>query len=305
MLALAPLLLAALTPARVLADDAAAAFARGTRHFEARDYLAAIAAFESAYKLRPHHAVQCSIARCYENLLKPVEAAEHYRRCLTEGADRSSIAKRIRTSLAEVEKKITFVDVLSPKAVGTIFVDGAPAGVTPKRIALNPGRHILEVRREGARPATATLTTLGGEQKTVVLEPTSGSSAPHSAPVPPAVRRGPSPPLVVAAAEPPARPRRRLHPAGFWTAAGVSVALAGSAIALGALTLKKQSAYNEHPTKEALDSFKSMRLATNVLWGVAAAAAGTGTVLFFFTDFRGEARRSSVAGAGLGIGGVF
>jgi hypothetical protein len=201
-----------------------------------------------------------------------------------------------------VEKKITYLDVVSPKASGTIFVDGAPVGVTPKRIALNPGRHVVEVRREGARPAATTLSTLGGEQKTVVLEPES-TTAPQSAPAV-AVKRAP-PVTVTRVAEPTARPRRRLRPAGFWIVAGVSAALAGTAAVLGGLTLKKQSAYNEHPTKEALDSFKSHRLATNVLWGVAAAAAGTGTVLFFFTDFSGEARRSSVAGAGLGIGGVF
>jgi hypothetical protein len=61
------------------------------------------------------------------------------------------------------------------------------------------------------------------------------------------------------------------------------------------------SDYEANPTKEGYDDFVSRRLVTNVFAGVTAAAAATGTVLFFYTDFR-RARGSEAPATALGLG---
>jgi hypothetical protein len=281
-------------------DDAAAqAFAAATKYFQQKDYLRAIAEFQRAYKLRPLHQVQCSIARCHENLNQVVEAAEHYRRCLREGAEQTAMRARIQASLKAVEARISWVDVVGSEG-GTLYVDGLPAGLTPRRQALNPGRHVLEVRREGWRSARAVVETLGGEQRSVTLKIEKlGEPSVVTPPVVPATA-----PATAPEPETPPRGRRHLSQAWFWTAAGLSAALAGAAIALGVLSINARSDYESNPTKDGLDRFLQRRMITNVLWGLAGAAAVSGTVLFFFTDFRGEGSRREVS-AGLGLGGRF
>jgi len=99
--------------------------------------------------------------------------------------------------------------------------------------------------------------------------------------------------------------RRRLSQLWFWGGAGVTAVLAVTAIGLGAQTLKDRSDYEDDPTREGLDRFKSRRLATNVLWGLSAAAAAGTTVLFFYTDFGGRDETRRTSSYGVGLRGVF
>jgi len=155
------------------------------------------------------------------------------------------------------------------------------------------------VRREGWRTARIVVETFSGEQRSVSLTLEKLKEEPTS---PPAVAASTAP-----APEPgPEKPksRRHLSQAWFWSTAGLSVALAGAAIALGVLSINARSDYESNPTKDGLDRFLQRRMITNVLWGVAGAAAVSGTVLFFFTDFHGEGGRRELS-AGLCLGGRF
>ncbi len=280
-------------------NEAASAFARGQALHAKGDYASAIAAFERAYQLKPHHAVLCSIALCYEQMNRFVEAAAQYRRCLSEGAERSAKAASVKQALKAVEGKINYVEVKSPGAGGSVFVDGVAHGAAPQRVPLDPGRHVIEVRREGATTATATLRVVSGEERTLTLVPAAPAATSKPQVVAPAL---PPPARSEPVAEP--RSRRRLSPAWFWTSVGLTVALGGAAAVMGGLTYKTASDYDKTPTKEGYDTFMSRRLATNVLAGVALAAAGTGTVLFFFTDFSRRRQGEEVA-AGIGLRGSF
>lgn len=278
-------------------DGAASAFARGRALFARHDYVGAIAAFERAYRLRPHHAVQCSIAHCYEQLNRFVESADHYRRCLEQGAARARNAKQVQRSLEQVTARISWVAVDGGPEGGTLFVDGVSRSATPCRVPLDPGQHMLEVRRPGFAPASMRLTTLTGEERSVSLIPT---------PVATRVEPGPrvSDPRPVPQDDRPEKPsRRRLSPAWFWTTVGITVALAGAAAVVGGLTYKAHSDYNDAPTRDGYDAFVQRRLVTNILAGLAVAAGATGTVLFFYTDLRG--RRGPETVAGIGVGGTF
>jgi hypothetical protein len=277
-------------------DLASEAFARGKKLFEQRRYVNAIAAFKEAYRVRPHFIVQCSIARAYENLSNVVKAAEHYRRCLEEGAkDNEAMAGKVRASLAAVEERITWVEINSPGKGGKVYVDGQPVGTAPQRVPFNPGQHVVEVRRKGAQTASTTVQTLGGETKTIKLVPKD-----EAAPATQAVAN--------VRPEPAGPERRKLAPLWFWSAVGLTGALAVVTTVLGIQTLGARSDYEDEPTESGLDRFKDYRLATNVMVGLTAAAAGGTAVLFFYTDFSSKERAGDGRQAmtvGLGIRGTF
>jgi hypothetical protein len=281
-------------------DTAAKEFASGKRLAKEGKHLRAIAAFEKAYAAQPHFYVQCSIARCYEQMKQVVKAADHFRSCLKLGADKASIAPEVVAALKKAEGQIAWVEVKSPGAGGTIEVDGRARGKTPKQIPLDPGSHVVVVRREGAVPASATLLLYSGETRSVTLIPEGPSPAPGQTGK--TTRATTAKPAVTATSGP--RPRRRLSQVWFWSAAGVTASLAVAGIILGAQTLSLQSDFEEEPSHDALDRFKSRRLATNIVWGLAAAAAGAGTVLYFYTDFKGTGvrpeggKRALVVGVG-------
>jgi hypothetical protein len=289
--------LAAPAPAAAdVAREAAAAYARGQKLFKEHKFVGAIATFERAYELKPHFYVQCIIARCYQNLNNMVKSAAHYRRCLDEGAARDAMAQRVTTSMKAVQAQITWVKVVSPGRGGTIHLDGVAMGEAPRRIAINPGRHVIEVRREGARPASAKLNTVGGEEREISLVPTDPN--PAQTLVPDEVEQ--DEPVVTD------RPSRRgLSQVWFWSAVGLTAALAVATAILGAQTAGLRSDFDDDPTQAIADEFYARRRLTNVFLGLAAAAAASGTVLYFFTDFggsdggRGDAERALLVGAGL------
>jgi hypothetical protein len=276
-------------------SPAAKAFTRGKQLLEERSYVDAIAAFEQAYRLKPHFFVQCSIARCYENMNRYVQAAERYRRCLSEGAARDKLGPRVQRSLSRVEAKIAWLNVRSPGGGGTIFVDGKAQGEAPGRIAVDPGSHAVEVRREGAKPASTSERVRAGETKTLTLVPETPrpeATAPSSLPVA-AVDRPPG--------------RGGLHPAWFWTTAALTAALTATFIVLGVQSFQLRADYEDDPTEQGYQTFRDRRRLTNIFIGLAGAAAAGGTALFFFTDFRGEQRdpTASVTLLGLGLRGTF
>jgi len=269
-------------------------FARGTRLFKERDFLGALEAFSEAYKLAPHFLLQCNIARCQERLSDMVRAAEHYRRCLAEGAEKTPGGAKVKAALALVEARISRVLVQSPGAGGTVYVDGKSRGEAPQRLALNPGDRVIEVRRPGATTASTTLSARGGEQQTLTLVPTEPTVS-RPAPPPPATQPTPPPP-----------PRKRVHQAWFWTMASLTVGLGVASGLVGWRALSARDDYVVSPTRDGYNSARDLRLVTNLLWGAAVATGITATTLGFFTDFRRSPRTSGEETAlSLGLRGTF
>lgn len=102
---------------------------KGARHFNRGEYDQAISAFEEAYKFKPHFMVQCNIARCYEMKGAYDKAAEHYRRCLDEGARGSPAEGEVKRSLQEVEQRVQKAEQQP---------EGEPAA--PRQPTVIPGR---------------------------------------------------------------------------------------------------------------------------------------------------------------------
>ncbi|MBW2532653.1 MAG: PEGA domain-containing protein [Deltaproteobacteria bacterium] len=278
-------------------DPAARAFARGTRLFKQMDYQGAVEAFGRSYKLAPHFLTLCNMARCHARMNDMVKAAETYRRCLQDGGGESKMSERLANDLAKVEARITSLRVTSAGQGGTVHVNGRAVGQTPQTIPLNPGSHVIEVRRDGAKPASATVQARGGQS---TLELTPVDLAP---PTPPAV-----PVLVEPEPEPKPEPEPRsgLSSTWFWVGAGTTVALAAASTVMSVLTLKASQDFDDGPTWDGYNKVIDYRLVTNILWGATAAVGGTTTVLFFFTDFGGKASDDDEAASlGIGIRGRF
>jgi hypothetical protein len=263
-------------------SDASLSFKEGQKLFDSADYLGAIDSFEKAYRLRPHFSVLCNIALCHERRSDMIEAARYYKRCRDESAGKSGQA--VENSLKRVEARITWIKVTS-SAGGMIYVDGKQHQPAPARIAVNPGSHVIEVRKEGAEPVSATVKTRGGEERELDLSP--AVSKPKEKP----------------------RKRRKLHQAYFWSAAGLTFALAVAATITGIQTLGIRDDYEDSPSRDLLDRGRNRRLATNVLWGLAAVTAAGTTTLYFFTDLPWKKKRDRDAveevSIGVGVQGVF
>lgn len=270
------------------AAEASRAFREGQKLFEEADYLGAIESFERAYSLRPHFKVLCNIALCNERIGDMVKSAKFYQRCLQDGAEKTDEAEAVRNTLKRVEARITWVEVTSAKG-GTVYLDGRAMGPPPKRIPVNPGSRVIEVRLAGHAPTSTTIRTRGGEEHKLDLTPTLPTKGDG--------RSGGR--------------RRPLSQVWFWSAAGLAATCTIIATILGVKTLGIRDDYEANPSQELLDKGKSTRTATNVFWGLAAAAAGTATVLFFYTDFGSGPRDKAAAGFdrervfGVGVRGTF
>lgn len=283
---------------------AAKVYAEGKTMFKAKDYVGALEAFEKAHELRPHFLVQCNIARCYERLGRMVQAAEHYRRCLTDGAGKTRQARKIKRALKQVESRVTWIEVESPGEGGTVYVNGQEMGPTGMPISVNPGTAVVEVRRKGATPAQTTVKARGGKTIKLTLIPKTIAVA---RPPP-----GPDPPDKPRPDKPVEPERKGLSQVWFWIGAAVTVALTLTYVITGAQALRLKSDYEESPTRDGYNDAIARRTLSNVFFGLAGAAAGTTTVLFFFTDFGGASKGKERAPDlddevvfGLGLRGTF
>jgi PEGA domain len=311
------LLIAAPTQAK-RKGEAARAYDEGERLYKETDYEGAIKAFTRSHSLHPHYLITCNIARCHERLSDMVKAAESYRRCLTEGGGASGQAAAIRKAMESVETQIAWIRITTSGGHGTAYVDGKRFGATPKRVALNPGTHRIEVRRKGAQPAVATIEADIGEKRTVELTPK--AKAATAATVDPTQEEesgegdegdgdGDGDGQTGDGTE--EDEPRGLSQLWFWSAAAVTVGLAIVGTVFGVQTLEANDAYNEEPTEAGYNDVIDKRLLTNVFLGLALGVAATSTVLFFYTDFSGGKQSADLGGPqqgmtlGLGLAGRF
>jgi len=267
------------------AGPAAQAFARGAKLFKQLDYKGAIEAFEASYKLSAHYLTLCNIARCHERRNDMIKAAEHYERCMKQGGKTSRKHLRFEKSLMNAWLLIATVRVTSPGKGGIVYIDGRSRGAAPVEVKLNPGSHVFEVRRTGAKPARATIEISGGERSLKLIP---------LAQAPPTLPKQPHQP---SSAQPEPPERSGLSSTWFWVGAGVTAGLAAAAAIVGGLTIKADGDFDDGPTWDGYDKVLDLRLVTNILWGTTAAAAGVTTVLFFYTDFGGADEASDEADA--------
>jgi tetratricopeptide (TPR) repeat protein len=139
------------------ANEARAHFEQGVAHFEEGRYSEALAEFRDAYRIRPHPSVLVNLANCYQNLGRPVEAAQHFERYLRDarGSLDSAATAEVQRALGASRASIGTIEIYGPAGVG-VHVDGNDVGTTPlsRPIEVNPGMHVVEFRGTNGRVFT-------------------------------------------------------------------------------------------------------------------------------------------------------
>jgi hypothetical protein len=170
------------------APAAAEAFREGAERYQRGEYSLAAQSFRRAQGLAPHPYTRFNLARSLEaagELAEALATWEAYRaevRAPDDVRDAESRIAALRERPVEV-----FVASEPLGASLTVDADPAPSGVTPLRVRLRPGAHVLLLRREGHRERVqrVEVSPATPQDVTVRLEPEAPASpAPQPVPAP-------------------------------------------------------------------------------------------------------------------------
>ncbi|MDD5308880.1 MAG: PEGA domain-containing protein [Deltaproteobacteria bacterium] len=194
-------------------DEAKARFQEGVALFSKEDYPGALAAFEESYRLAPKPTVLYNVGMCEKALYRYTDSTATFRKYLAEGGDKIKADRRkeVEAAMAEMAGLMGRLRLEDAPDGAEVRVNGIAAGMTPlaQQVALDPGRHALEVSKPGFEPLRIEITVISGAEvpvraalspvKTVVIEPVAPPIAPPAlvvlpAPKPVAVKAPPSPP---------------------------------------------------------------------------------------------------------------
>jgi len=305
------LVIAGLSHARAQddAERARVAFDRGVRTFQENNFSDALEAFQEAYRLRPHPAVQVNIANCFLNLDRPVEASTHFQQYLQEAGDSVPRARRteVEQELERARAEIATLAITGPPGVG-VSLDDTSRGVTPLEapIEINPGTHRVVLTAPDGRQRTERIIAVDGQR--IALDvgalPTAGSESAIALPV--------------AAPPHPNEPSDRSDgpgvPVGTWIAGGTALVALGVAIVFGANALSQASEFDsivediqsrrrndpQIPRLQAegqavADAQERNALIADISLGVAAVSATIAIVLWLTADEGGDSPPVSAA----------
>jgi hypothetical protein len=248
---------------------ARALFDEGVRAYAAGRYYDAIDRFTETARIYPNQQLSFNIAKAYDNLGHRSAALCFYREYLRSSSDPPDAAK-VTARVEELERALAErgvqqLTVLSEPSGATVVLDGEPVGLSPWTGESWPGRHRVELKREGYVTA---------EQ---VVELDAHRAAELELTLEPAAKRPASPP--VATATPATVPGVRVV---TWAALAVATTTLGTAVVI-----------------EVADDREARGIAPASAFfaGIGAAAAATGGVLLYF-----DLAASSPGERGLSIG---
>ncbi|WP_240359618.1 TonB-dependent receptor domain-containing protein [Pyxidicoccus trucidator] len=172
LLILSLLLLASPVLADNNADEADIAFELGNEAYSKGQYAEALRSYFTSYRLVPNRNVLFNIARCFEALNKFNEAYRYYNDLLTEDLP-SDDAAEVSRSVERLRPKVALVRVTTNPKGADVYVDRMDLGSrgrSPQTLALTPGRHKIMVKKDGYRPAEATLALVRGRETEQTFE---------------------------------------------------------------------------------------------------------------------------------------
>jgi hypothetical protein len=130
------------------------AFGRGVHALDESRFAEAAAAFEQSYSLNPAPVAQFNLAFAYRGLGRHLDAIATLERFLQSPGN--TPADRVQAGRVELESlraTIARLRVTCVPSTAAVLVDGRPATVTDDgAILLDPGRHAVELSRDGFRP---------------------------------------------------------------------------------------------------------------------------------------------------------
>jgi outer membrane receptor protein involved in Fe transport len=159
LLALSLLLAPCLAWANNTADEADVAFELGNEAYAKGNYNEALRSYFTSYRLVPNRNVLFNIARCYEAQNRFNEAYRYYNDLLSEGLPDDDTAE-VKRSMERLRHKVALVRVNTSPDGAEVYIDRQDLGSrgrSPQTLALSPGRHKVMVKKEGYRPAEASI----------------------------------------------------------------------------------------------------------------------------------------------------
>jgi hypothetical protein len=174
-------------------ERAARLFDEGNTLQGSGDHAAALQRYRAAYLLFPSYRIDLNMALSLEALGRDAEAATHFARFLRLGAAASPVDKvqLARSHLKELRDRIASVDLQCSVQGASVVIDGATRGKTPlDEVAyLAPGRHTVQVTRDGYQTVARELTLAAADHRRLVIE--LRPRATTTAPPPAAAEEGP------------------------------------------------------------------------------------------------------------------
>ena len=156
-------------------DEATRAYkqhmALGVRFFEDKNYEAALAEFEAAYKASPKASPLLNVALCHKALFRYPKALSTLERALAEHerAMSDKDKKDIEAAIQELRALLAYVRFELSPPEATLTVDDEPVPRAElARVALSPGPHRVVVRAEGHATHEQTLTVASNDKDKVV-----------------------------------------------------------------------------------------------------------------------------------------
>ncbi len=247
-------------------QEARRAYDEGSAHYVAGRYEDALVAFERAYSLRPNPVVLLPILECHDRLghvPEAIRSLDTYLHAMPEIRNRALL----ETRLENLRRRPAHVHVITTPAGARVTINGqlhhAP---TPTDVDLPPGHHVIVASLTGYTAMTREIDTSPGAPRDEVL-----ALLPEATPAETQV------PVVV-----PLRPRPSRGPSPVvWIAAGLAGASLIAGTTFGVLALSENNDYDQAPTRETRDRGLRYAVISDVSFGVAAASAIFGTVMYF------------------------
>jgi hypothetical protein len=168
-------------------------FKAGLGHVQQGDLAAAIADFESAYRVSPNFAVLYNLGQAYAAVGRAADAVRTLERFLTEGGDQVAPERRsfVRASIERERAKLCRLEIEVAPPEAEVFLDGRRLKDNASgTLELDPGEHLVVAELDGYQPQLSHVELASGESSRVSLNL---ERAPHDLALPAVVAKQPPP----------------------------------------------------------------------------------------------------------------
>ena len=158
-------------------QEAGLRFERGLAFFDAGQNEKALAEFQAAYRLAPHHNVLLNIAITQKAMFRYRDALESLERSLSEGKGKMSRKERreVEKERVAIRALMATVRILTRPDGARVTIDGKSVGKTPFKepVLLGPGKHTIEVAAPGYKNGEKTVDVSAGDtsELRIALQP--------------------------------------------------------------------------------------------------------------------------------------
>lgn len=287
-------------------------FQRGVAFYKEGNFAAALVEFKRANQLAPNYRLLFNIGQSYFELHDYVSALRSFEDYLEAGGADVRPARRaeVEEDLRTLRGRVASLTVRSNLSGSELLIDDVPSGVLPLSgpVLISAGRHLLAVRKNGAVLTSRVVEVSGADSVVAELSAAVSEPAPLAPSSSPSLVATPASGATAVASAPP-----RGMSTAFWVSLTCASALAVGTATTGVLALGARDELDRRLTTYPgsatdIDSsrakVKQLALITDILGGVAVAAAAA-TIVFALWNPSGE---KAVSSAGLvarvGLGGV-